>query len=156
MVGDSEFRLRWSQSIGIGFLLLWVLSGKYGRGRELTGSNIMTGLLVLRWLKGETEYEMTCFQEKVVECVYRSSLWVQRIDEGRVLSTVPCLGFPCGSADKASACSMGDLGSIPGLGRSPGEGKGYPLQYSGLENSLGSQRVRHDWVTFTLRVLSGY
>ena len=46
------------------------------------------------------------------------------------------LGFPCGSADKESACSMGDLGSIPGLGRSPGEGKDYPLQYSGLENSM--------------------
>ena len=46
--------------------------------------------------------------------------------------------------------SSEDLGSIPGLGRSPGEGKGYPLQYSGLENSMdrissmGSQRVRHD------------
>ena len=145
---ESEHRYRLSSIVGF----IW----QYGRGRELTGSNIMTGLLVLRWLKGETEYEMTCFQEKVVECVYRSSLWVQRIDEGRVLSTVPCLGFPCGSADKASACSMGDLGSISGLGRSPGEGKGYPLQYSGLENSLGSQRVRHDWVTFTLRVLSGY
>ena len=46
------------------------------------------------------------------------------------------LGFPCGSAGKESACNAGDLGSIPGLGRSPGEGKGYPLQYSGLENSL--------------------
>ena len=38
----------------------------------------------------------------------------------------------------------GDLGSIPGLGRSLGEGKGYPLQYSGLENYTGSQRVRHN------------
>ena len=36
-------------------------------------------------------------------------------------------GLPCGSADKESACNAGDLGSIPGLGRSPGEGKGYPL-----------------------------
>ena len=45
-------------------------------------------------------------------------------------------GFPCGSAGKESTCDMGDLGSIPGLGRSRGEGKGYPLQYSGLENSL--------------------
>ena len=44
--------------------------------------------------------------------------------------------FPCGSAGKESACDAGDLGSIPGLGRSPGEGKGYPLQYSGLENSM--------------------
>ena len=46
------------------------------------------------------------------------------------------VGFPCGSAGKESACNAGDLGSIPGLGRSPGEGKGYPLQYSGLENSM--------------------
>ena len=45
------------------------------------------------------------------------------------------MGFPCGSAGKESACNMGDMGSIPGLGRSPGEGKGYPLLYSGLENS---------------------
>ena len=46
------------------------------------------------------------------------------------------VGFPCGSAGKESACNAGDLGLIPGLGRSPGEGKGYPLQYSGLENSM--------------------
>ena len=41
-----------------------------------------------------------------------------------------------GSAGKESAHDAGDLGSVPGLGRSPGEGKGYPLQYSGLENSM--------------------
>ena len=46
------------------------------------------------------------------------------------------VGFPCGSAGKESACNAGDLGSIHGLGRSPGEGKGYPLQYSVLENSM--------------------
>ena len=44
-------------------------------------------------------------------------------------------GFLCGSADEESACNVGDLGLIPGLGRSPGEGKGYPLHYFGLENS---------------------
>ena len=44
----------------------------------------------------------------------------------------------CGSAGKESTCGGGDLGSIPGLGRSPGEGKGYPLQYYGLENSMYS------------------
>ena len=44
--------------------------------------------------------------------------------------------FPCGSAGKESACNAGDSGSIPGSGRSPGEGKGYLLQYSGLENSM--------------------
>ena len=42
----------------------------------------------------------------------------------------------CGSAGKELACNVGDLGSIPGLGRCPGEGKGNPLQYSGLENSM--------------------
>ena len=46
------------------------------------------------------------------------------------------IGFPCGSACKESACNSGDLGSIPGLERSPGDGKGYPLQHSGLENSM--------------------
>ena len=46
------------------------------------------------------------------------------------------VGFPGGSTGKESACNTEDLGSIPGLGRSPGEGKGYPLQYSGLENSM--------------------
>ena len=47
------------------------------------------------------------------------------------------MGFPCGSAGNESACNAGDLGSIPGLGESPGEGEWeYPLQYSGLENSM--------------------
>ena len=47
-------------------------------------------------------------------------------------------GFPDSSVGKESACNGGDSGSVPGLGRSPGEGKGYPLQYSGLENSMDS------------------
>ena len=51
------------------------------------------------------------------------------------LPTPVFLDFLCGSVGEESACNMGDLGSIPGLGRSPGEGKGYPLQYSGPENS---------------------
>ena len=50
--------------------------------------------------------------------------------------------FPCGSAGKESTCNTGDLGSIPGLGRSPGEWKGYPLQHSGLENSIDC--IGHD------------
>ena len=61
---------------------------------------------------------------------------------------IPTVGFPGSSADKESACNVGDPGLIPGLGRSPGEGNGYPVQYSGLENSMdfsmGSQRVGHD------------
>ena len=51
------------------------------------------------------------------------------------------MGFPGGSAGKESTCNAGDLGLIPGLGRSPGEGKGYPLQCSGLENS--TDRIAH-------------
>ena len=55
----------------------------------------------------------------------------------------------CGSAGKEATCNAGDLGLIPGLGRSPGEGNGYPLQYSGLENSMDIpamelQRVGHE------------
>ena len=48
----------------------------------------------------------------------------------------PILGFPDSSAGKEYVCDAGDLGSVPGLGRSPGEGKGYPFQYSGLENAI--------------------
>ena len=55
----------------------------------------------------------------------------QRIDAFK-----PLVSFPCGSASKESACNVGHLGLIPGSGRSPGEGKGYPLQYSDLENSM--------------------
>ena len=48
------------------------------------------------------------------------------------------------------------VGSLGWEDRSPGEGKGYPLQYSGLENFMGAQRVGHDWATFTLPFLLGY
>ena len=65
------------------------------------------------------------------------------------------MGFPGGSDGKTSACNVGDLGSILGSGKFPGEGNGNPLQYSCLENpmdgvawcrllSLGSQRVGHN------------
>ena len=53
------------------------------------------------------------------------------------------MGFPGSSEVKASACNVGDLGSIPGSERSPGEGKGYPLQYSWLGNTMD----RGDWST---------
>ena len=48
-------------------------------------------------------------------------------------------GFPGGSDSKEFACNVGDLGLVPGLGRYPGEGNGYPLKYSGLENSMDSR-----------------
>ena len=68
--------------------------------------------------------------------------WVGKIHWRRDrLPTPVFLGFPCGSADKESACNSGDLGLIPELGRSPGEGKSYPLQYPGLENAMSRIRL---------------
>ena len=68
--------------------------------------------------------------------------WVGKIPWRRDgLPTPVFLGFPHGSDGKASACSTGDLGLTPGLGRSPGEGNGNPLQYSCLENPMD----RGDW-----------
>ena len=52
------------------------------------------------------------------------------------MSFIEIYDFPGGSDVKASACNVGDPGSIPGLGRSPGEGNGNPLQYSCLENPI--------------------
>ena len=57
---------------------------------------------------------------------------------GEISITSDIQVFPCGSAGEESAYKAGDLNLIPGLGRSPGEGKGYLLQYSGLENSMDS------------------
>ena len=73
----------------------------------------------------------------------RFNSWVRKIGwrRGR-LPTLVFLGFPCSSAGKESTHNLEDLDSIPGLGRSPGEGKGYPLQ-------LGSQKVWHDWALST-------
>ena len=61
------------------------------------------------------------------------------------------LGFPGGSDGKESVCSVGDLGSISGLGRFPGEGNGYPLKYSCLE-----KRVGHNWATNTFTFMFCY
>ena len=77
-------------------------------------------------------------------------LWflsLENLLEKDKLLTAVFLGFPCDSAGKESACNVGDLGLIPGLGRSPGEGNGYPLQYSRLENSMDSilHRAEKSW-----------
>ena len=74
-----------------------------------------------------------------------------------VLLVTKRLGFPYSSVSKESACNEGDQGSIPGSGRSPGEGNGNPLQYSCLENPMdrgdwratvrGVARVGHDLAT---------
>ena len=68
--------------------------------------------------------------------------------------------FPGDSDGKESPCNVGDLGLIPGLGRSPGEGKGYPLQYSNLENSMDciihGVTVRHDLSGFHFHFTSAW
>ena len=61
---------------------------------------------------------------------------MQRLKTAKLHHPLPLLGFPGGSAGKESTCNVGDLGLIPGLGRSPGEGNGYLLQYFGLEISM--------------------
>ena len=72
----------------------------------------------------------------------RFDSWVRKIPSRRDrLPTPVFLGFLGGSAGKESTCNAGDLGLIPGLGRSPGKGNGYPLQYSGLENSMDCGRL---------------
>ena len=70
-------------------------------------------------------------QETPVQFLVRKISWKR--DR---LPTPVFLGFPGGSDHNESACNVEDLGSIPGMERSPGEGKGYPLQCSGLENSM--------------------
>ena len=68
------------------------------------------------------------------ETLVRFLCWEDPLEKQQ--ATPVFLSFPCGSAGKESACNSGDLGSIPGLGKSPGEGKDYPLQYYGLENFM--------------------
>ena len=110
----------------------------------------LTLLLCSYFYQGDLLYS-TKFQVAYFELSYS---WVRKIPGRRErLPTPVFLGFPCGSAGKESAYNVGNLGSIAGLGRSPGEGKGQTLQCSGLENSMNcivhGDANRHDWVTFT-------
>ena len=91
-------------------------------------------------------------------------MWVNKKDK-KWINTYICIIYRCTyicvsgtsscvSAGKDSTFNVGDLGSIPGLGRSPGEGNSYPLQYSRLENSMGCivhgvAKSQIDWATFT-------
>jgi len=85
--------------------------------------------LIAQWVK-KKKIRLQCRRHQL-------DSWIRKICWRRNrLPTPVFLGFPCGSAGKESACNVGDLSLIPGLGRSPGEGKGYPLQYCGLENSI--------------------
>ena len=73
-----------------------------------------------------------------VEGVQRGAVWKLPDLQGDGFKTLAkkLQGFPCGSDGKESACNAGDMGSIPGLGRSPGQGNGNPLRYSCLENPV--------------------
>jgi len=92
--------------------------------------------------------EMLCLCEDYL-CSHRVTagdpqfdFWVRKIPWRRDwLPTPVFLGCPGGSDGKESFCNLGDLGSNPGLERSPGEGKGYPHQYSGLENPHGQRSL---------------
>ena len=102
---------------------------------------ILLGLLLWPWTWGIFFGGILLFLPMVIQKQVVILEFLQ--EKSACPSTPPFLrkrGFPCGSAGKEYTCNVGDLDLIPGLGRSPGEGKGYPLQYSGLENSM-------DWAT---------
>ena len=97
-------------------------------GELLSTCDIFSASLIAQLVKN-----LPAMQETLVQLLVGKVHW--RRDR---LPTPVSLGSPWGSAGKKSACYMGDLVSISGLGRSAGERKGYPLQYSGLENSMDS------------------
>ena len=98
------------------------------------------GVVALKWCKDALQI---AFMDPSLQCL----CFTWGVERGFDSFFSVYMGFPGGSAGKESACNVGDLGSIPGLGRYPGEGKAYPLQYSGLENSMDCivHGVRKDW-----------
>ena len=79
----------------------------------------------------DIEFLFMTFRSGKEERETEAATWSLTVNKGLFI-----MGFPGGSDSKESACNSGDPGSIPGLGRSPGEVNGYPLQYSSLENSM--------------------
>ena len=114
----------------------------------------MNSVTIRRWFK--------CYRYSSSKEIFKIELWESSEPQFILLNSnsqilVGDMGFPCSSVGKESASNAGDLGSIPGLGRSPGGGNGNPLQYSCLENPMdrrtwqatvhGVARVRHQLAT---------
>ena len=90
------------------------------------------------WLKSQYSFNLKIFSGQFAPVAgnrRERGMWGWRDYSSSFLT----LGFPDSSVGKESTCSAGDPGLLPGMGRFPGEGKGYPLQYAGLENSM-------DWI----------
>ena len=100
---------------------------KWGTAGETTSPKFPSG-----WV--EPSFQPRCPKLRLWPAVRVDQHHIFRLELPRPCLWLP-LGFPCGSADKESTCNAGDLGLICGLGRSPGEAKGYPLQYSNPEKS---------------------
>ena len=97
----------------------------------------LVGYNIVGWRK----FSFRFLTENLLHCLLTSSMAIKRfkdllINHPENIYALFSWGFPGGSEVKASACNAGDLGSIPGLGKSPGEGNGNPLQYSCLENPM--------------------
>ena len=103
-------------------------------------SHIMTVLNATKLYTSNTEFYIMWISPQLKIHTHTPFSFI-RLENNRVTINL------CGSAGKESAYNVGDLGSIPGLGRSPREGKCYPLQYSGLENSMDCivYRVAKSW-----------
>ena len=114
-------------------LIKWISYRTLFQADRLSEAKALIWLLLFK-CEGQSEVEYARHSQKVNRMPIRKD-FIFFIFGFIFLSFFLCFGFPCGSAGKES-CNMGDLGSIPGLVRSPEEGKGYPIQDSGLENSM--------------------
>ena len=122
----------------------------YWVGQKVCLSFPITSCEKLQWTFWPTQYTSTYK-------IYYQVISLENNLKGILIwpftESLPASGFPDSSVGKESACNMGDLGLIPELGRSPGKGSGYPLQYSGLENSM---KCTIHWVTKSWTWLSDF